>query len=150
MLPYPEWLHVLSWAYLSVCFLCAAIIIIDELRRAQKMGIMNLVWPITALYFGPAALWGYFRSGLKITKQRHRQIQQELQAELRLERGAASNQLNQSAPTREQVAVADTHCGAGCALGDIGAEWWVFATGLTFAGGEFQTRLVLDFLLAWI
>jgi hypothetical protein len=113
------------------------------------MGIMNFVWPITALYFGPAALWGYFRSGLKMTKQRHGQMQQELQAELQLDRKARSNQINQSAPTREQVAVAATHCGAGCALGDIVAEWWVFAAGLMLAGGEFQTRLVLDFLLAW-
>jgi uncharacterized protein DUF4396 len=45
--------------------------------------------------------------------------------------------------------VATTHCGAGCALGDIAAEWLVFAMGLIFAGGEFQTRLVLDLLLAW-
>ena len=70
MLPYPGWLHVLSLAYLSVCFLCAAIIIIDELRRAQKMWIMNLVGPITALYFGPAALRGYFRSGLNLNTAR--------------------------------------------------------------------------------
>ena len=33
--------------------------------------------------------------------------------------------------------------------GDIAAEWLVFAMGLTFAGGEFQTRLVLDLLFAW-
>ena len=50
---------------------------------------------------------------------------------------------HKGAPSREQVAVADTHCGAGCALGDIAAEWWVFAAGLTFAGGEFGTRLAL-------
>ena len=65
MPPYPEWLHVLSWTYLSFCCLCAEIIIVDELRRPQKIEIMNFVWPITALYFGPVALWGYFRSGLK-------------------------------------------------------------------------------------
>jgi hypothetical protein len=72
MPPYPEWLHVLSWTYLSFCCLCAGIIIVDELRRPQKIEIMNFVWPITALYFGPVALWGYFRSGLKMTKERHR------------------------------------------------------------------------------
>ena len=32
MAPYPEWLHILSLAFLSFSFLCAAIIIIDELR----------------------------------------------------------------------------------------------------------------------
>ena len=43
MAPYPEWLHILSLAFLSFFFLCAAIIIIDELRRPQKMMIMNFV-----------------------------------------------------------------------------------------------------------
>jgi len=55
----------------------------------------------------------------------------------------------ENGPTREQVAVATTHCGSGCTLGDIAAEWWVFALGLTFAGGELPTRLLMDFLLAW-
>jgi uncharacterized protein DUF4396 len=153
MTPYPEWLYILSWAYLSGSFVCALMIVIDELRRPQKLMIMNFVWPITALYLGPAALWGYFRSGLKMTRQHHQQMQREIQAELQAEGGnrpAISSKSVQVAPTREQVAVATTHCGAGCTLGDIIAEWWVFAMALTFAGGEFQTRLVMDFILAWI
>ena len=143
----------LAWAYLALSFLCAAILIIDELRRPQKMMIMNFVWPITALYGGPFALWGYFKSAPKMTKQHMQQMNQEVQAELHREQFAGVRRMPEpsaeSGPTREQVAVADTHCGAGCTLGDIGAEWGVFAMGLMFAGGEFQTRLVLDFILAW-
>lgn len=149
MSPYPEWFHVLSWSYLILSLLCALVIVIDELGRPQKLMIMNFVWPITALYLGPAALWGYFRSGLKMTRRRHQQMLQEIQAELQGARRMMSGQPLQSTVTREQVAVATTHCGAGCALGDIIAEWWVFAMALTFAGGEFQTRLVMDFVLAW-
>jgi len=152
MSPYPEWLHVFAWVYLSISFLCATIIVADERRRPQKLMIMNFVWPITATYFGPVALWGYFRSGLTMTKKHYEQLQREVQEELRVEsanRQVISGQPDQSGPTGEQIAVADTHCGAGCTLGDISAEWWVFAAGLTFAGGEFQTRLVVDFLLAW-
>lgn len=152
MPPYPEWLRILAWVYLSLSFLCAAIAILDELRRPQHMLIMNFVWPITAIYFGPAALWGYFRSGLKLTKHQPHQIQQEAQAELCSEGEVCPitpGRLDQSAPTREQVMIATTHCGAGCALGDVAAEWLVFAMGLTFAGSEFQTRLVLDLSLAW-
>jgi hypothetical protein len=55
----------------------------------------------------------------------------------------------QRGPTREQVAVATTHCGAGCTLGDIVGEWWIFGAGLMLAGGDLGTRLLLDFLLAW-
>jgi hypothetical protein len=59
----PVWLSVLAWAYISVCLGCAAIIAGDILigRRRQPMGVMNFVFPITALYFGPLALWFYWR-----------------------------------------------------------------------------------------
>jgi len=153
MTPYPEWLHVLAWTYLSLSLLCAVVIVIDEFRRPQKMTIMNFVWPITALYFGPLAVWGYRKSGPKMTKQHHRQMKQEVQAELQRERIGVLREMpggrNEGGTTREQVAVAVSHCGAGCTLGDISAEWWVFAMGLTFAGGDFPTRILLDFLLAW-
>ena len=29
----------------------------------QRMAVMEAVWPITALYFGPAAVWMYVRYG---------------------------------------------------------------------------------------
>jgi hypothetical protein len=107
-----------------VSFACAAIVLGDELRRPQKMMIMNFVWPITALYLGPAALWGYLKSGSKMAQYPHPQLQREVRAE-------------PNALTREQVTLATTHCGAGCALGDIVSEWLVFAMALTFAGSEF-------------
>lgn len=106
----------LAWAYLSVCFLCSAIMVVHEAAgHGEKMFIMNVVWPITALYWGPAALWFYFH------EQR-----------------------------RNEVAVAVSHCGAGCVLGDIAGELAVSLGGWTFAGNEFLTRLVIDFVLAWI
>jgi hypothetical protein len=52
MSQYPDWLRILSWAYLTLSFVCAAIIIGDELRWPQKMMIMNSVWLIAALYLG--------------------------------------------------------------------------------------------------
>jgi hypothetical protein len=40
------------------------IIVIDLVAgHPQHMWIMNVVWPITALYAGPLALWGYFTFG---------------------------------------------------------------------------------------
>lgn len=151
--PYPDWLRILSWAYLSLCFLCSAIIIVDEIRRPQKMMVMNFVWPITALYGGPVALWGYCNSAPKMMKQHMQQMRQEVKAELQREKIGGVRQMPKnspdSGPTREQVAVADTHCGAGCTLGDIVGEWWIFGAGLMLVGGELGTRLLLDFLLAW-
>lgn len=43
---------------------CALVIAVDLLAgHRQQMWIMNVVWPITALYAGPLALWAYFTAG---------------------------------------------------------------------------------------
>jgi O-antigen/teichoic acid export membrane protein len=44
------------------------IISIDEYSHPQKMWIMNIVWPLTALYFSFFALLGYFSAGRKMSK----------------------------------------------------------------------------------
>jgi hypothetical protein len=61
----PGWLTAVSWAYVSLALLCAAIILYDVYGRGyrQRTGVMNVVWPITALYFGPLALPAYHRWG---------------------------------------------------------------------------------------
>jgi hypothetical protein len=160
MPPYPQWFEILSWSYLGVCFLCVLVMLADEAAgNWQQMLIMNLVWPITALYWGPAALWGYFTAGRKMTR-RHKQQQmgsQKHQGDAQAEanpheassRAQGAKEGKPTEPTSSQVAVADTHCGAGCTLGDIGAEWWVALMGLAFTGGDFTTRILMDFLLAW-
>jgi hypothetical protein len=148
MVPYPEWLHVLSWAYLILCFGCALWISLHEFVWPQKMAIMNFVWPITALYAGPLAVWGYLKSGSKMTRAQMAIMKREAESELQ-DSSVRPND-NESGPTREQIAVGVSHCGAGCTLGDIAGEWWVFAMALVWAGGEFETRLVLDFILAWL
>lgn len=155
MTPTSMWLEDLAWAYLTLSFMCFVAIVVDEVRRPQKMKVMNLVWPITALYLGPVALEGYFNSGRKSTQARHARMMEEVRRELEQERwnrGSLEVPAEPAAsrrPSREQVAVGVLHCGAGCTLGDTAGEWWVFQMGLTFAGATLQTRLVLDFLLAW-
>ena len=59
----PTWLTVVAWIYLGICFCCAGIIAYDIAfnNRRQPMGVMNFVYPITALYFGPFALALYWR-----------------------------------------------------------------------------------------
>src|ERR1700759_4383817 len=61
----PAWLTVVAWTYLSFSFGGAAAIGGDIFvaGRRQPMGVMNAVFPITALYFGPLALAFYWRWG---------------------------------------------------------------------------------------
>jgi len=154
-LPFPGWLDALAWTSLSCCFACSLIVLIDELRRPQKMMIMNVVWPVTVLYLGPWALWSYFKSGSRMTRQHMQKMQEEILAEFHEERHSNIRRMRsprdrgESGITWEQVAVSTMHCGAGCTLGDMVGECWIFGAGLTMAGGALATRLRIDFLLAW-
>jgi Domain of unknown function (DUF4396) len=143
---HPAWLHIIAWVAIGVAVGCAMLMVIDVLRRPQKMAIMNFVWPITALYWGPAAVWAYVRVGMKTTKVRRRIAIRSMGKE---ELQRAKEQLKSQPPTRAQVALSGCHCGAGCTLGDLVGEWWLFAMPLTFAGGDFTTKLLIEFLLAW-
>jgi hypothetical protein len=134
MIPY--WLHILAIVSLSLAFFSAAAIAVDILRgRRQPMAVMNFVWPITALYFGPLALWAYWRLG-------------------RMSSGASGNDHSHRRPSGkpfwQSVFVGSTHCGAGCVLGDIIGEWVVFATGLLVANSRLLADYTLDFALAYL
>jgi hypothetical protein len=140
---YPEWLHVIAWLYLALCSLIALWIVSDFLRgNRQKMWVMHLVWPVTAMYFGPVAAWLYLRT---------RAISQ---ATLPKPDEETKQRMKKMEPTREQVSVAVFHCGAGCTIGDILGEAGLFVIGgsvATFVGGsEFATKLLVDFVLAYI
>ncbi len=142
MAPYPEWLHVLAWFYLALCACCALFILGDILRgNRQKMWIMDIVWPITGMYFGPVAVWMYLRT-------RPVSLASSPKPD-----DATKKQMKKMDPTREQVSVAVFHCGAGCTIGDVIAEAGLFAIGgavAKFVGGsEFATKLVVDFLFAY-
>ena len=54
----PAWLTVLAWIAIGIAIGSAGWIVWDLYGRhhRQEMGIMEAVWPITALYFGPVAV----------------------------------------------------------------------------------------------
>jgi hypothetical protein len=128
----PLWLQILAIASLSVSFLCAVVILIDILSgRAQHMAIMNAVWPITALYLGIIGLWAYGRMG-------------------RAPSSKTEENKSPQKPFWQSVFVGATHCGAGCSLGDVLAEWVVFAGGATLAGSTMYADFVWDFVAAYL
>ncbi len=129
-------MEVLAWISLLVAFVCAIVIAIDEFRHPQHMWIMNLVWPITALYFSVFAVWAYFRLGKKAT---HGAMQ-----------GMKMDHASMTSPTWQQTAVATSHCGAGCTVGDIIAEFSLFAAGATLFGSTLYASFAADLFLAWL
>lgn len=134
--------NTIAWMSLAVAFFCAILIAIDEIRYPQKMWIMNIVWPITALYFSVAGLWGYLRAGRKMTKSAMAAMSQDEPE--RMVQQARTN------PTFSQAAISDSHCGAGCVVGDIIAEFSLFALGWMLLGKTLYAEYVADLLLAWL
>lgn len=131
----PTWLTAIAWASLAVAFVCAGEIIFDIAGRGyrQRMAVMEVVWPVTALYFGPVATWAYRRFGRRGARK-----------------GLADRGL-ESSPEKPGWAVTATgvsHCGAGCTLGDIIAEFGVFGIGATIAGEVVLAEMTADYVAA--
>jgi uncharacterized protein DUF4396 len=151
----PQWANVVGWVFLSVAFACALTIIVDEflLGRRQAMWIMNLVHPITALYWGPVWLWLYLTRGRRMAKPLL-----EREADALARRGADPRELEDAGKATDgnnlrpwHVGNAVSHCGAGCTLGDIGGEWIVWGLGAPTLGasGTLGPELIADFVPAW-
>lgn len=131
----PAWLTDLSWAAIVLAGTCALWIASDQWLRGhrQQMTIMEAVWPITALYYGPVAVWGYRRLGLPKSprwRAEHRLVEPPEQ------------------PSWASVATGVSHCGAGCTLGDLAAEWAVFGFGASLIGLSLLPEYIGDYILA--
>jgi hypothetical protein len=138
-------LDTIAWISLAVAFSCAIIIAVDEVRHPQKMWIMNIVWPVTSLYFNVFALWAYFVRGRQMTKDAMQRMSKE---EMEQRREQKKKQARRS-PTWSQTALSDSHCGAGCVLADIGTEFALFGIGATFLGTALYASYLWDFIAAW-
>ncbi|HET8600959.1 MAG TPA: DUF4396 domain-containing protein [Segeticoccus sp.] len=129
------WLVVVAWCALASGFGSAGYIVWDILGRGyrQPMRVMEAVWPITALYFLPLAVWAYHRFGRPKTEKWLRRHQREEPP---------------AQPNWAAVATGVSHCGAGCTLGDIIAEFVIFGLGATIAGEALFAMYVGDYLAA--
>ncbi len=96
------------------------------------MGIMEAVWPLTMLYWGPLGLVFYFWFGRTAPASRH------------------DEQSDTDPPMWQAAFKGATHCGAGCALGDFIGDWFAFALGLSLLGSELAGKYLLAFVLAYV
>ncbi|MGH3400123.1 MAG: DUF4396 domain-containing protein [Streptosporangiaceae bacterium] len=150
----PMWLSVLAWAFISVCLACSAIIAGDILigRRRQPMGVMNFVFPITALYFGPLALAFYWRWA-RVPARTAAMAPMPAMAgapEPAQAGGPSDNSKKRQRPRPGWVSMAieTSHCGAGCTLGDLIAEFVIFWLALSVAGLALGAEFIGDYLVA--
>ena len=129
------WLAALSWVALGLGFASTAVVLTDIylLGYRQRMPVMEAVWPVTGLYAGPLAVWAYYRYGRPASARW-------------LERHGRDEPPEK--PRWATIAVGVSHCGAGCTLGDIIAEFAIFGLGLTIAGLALPVEYAGDYLLA--
>jgi len=123
----------MSIAALLLGSACATVVAVDVARRPQKMAVMNVVWPVTALFGTVLSLWGYFRYGVD----------------------AGRSQARAHAPTGHQpfpviVAKGTLHCGAGCMIGDVLAEWLAFAVPVVAIWMGWQRVFAQEMFAVWL
>jgi hypothetical protein len=130
----PDWLTATAWVSLAAAFSCAGVIAYDIYGRGyrQQMRVMEAVWPVTALYFGPVTWWAYRRWGRRNSPVYRRE-------------GPAEDANGE----RISVGIGVSHCGAGCTLGDIIGAWLVFVAGWRLLGLALPAEYVADFALAF-
>ena len=143
----PAWLHTLSIAFLLLGLMCAVVIAVDLVRHKQHMWIMNVVWPVTALFGTLWIVWQYFTYG---------RLAEDARAKAAMARHEEmpSKKLT---PFPVMVGNGALHCGSGCTLGDIIAEWLVFlvpAIAVWFGyGSVFGDKIfavwIVDYLFAY-
>ena len=144
---FPLWLHILSIVTLLVGAGCALAITTDVTHHPQHMWIMNVVWPVTALFGGPITLWLYRRFGRLATHAaKHAALSED------------SGPHSKAIPFAVKVAKGAGHCGSGCTIGDILAEWLAFlvpGVAVWFGWGSlFGDKMfavwVLDYVFAFV
>lgn len=131
------------------------------------MKIMNLVWPISALYLGPFALYYYFKHekiwpikkccckvlGKTAKDRSHTCCQHGDRASCRYKTKKMSSMdhsmpMETSNPSLASIFLSSLHCGAGCVLGDIIAEIIIFFGAIQIFGAAIWASFFIDYGIA--
>lgn len=126
-----SWLTI-AYVYPALSVLCGLTILWHISRCPQQMAIMNVVWPVTALYAGPLALWAYFAFGRRRwTNKDHR------------------NQPVQP-PFWQSVLKGTLHCGSGCTLGDLLSAGLVLVVPVSILGSKTAGDWLIEYIAAFL
>ncbi len=130
----PTWLTVVAWVALAAAALSVADILIDVFGRGhrQRMWVMEVVWPVTALYAPGVANVAYRRWG-----------------HLRSPQWRRAHAVTDDGDLPAATALGVTDCGAGCTLGDITGSTIVFVLAWELAGRSLWAEYLVNFALAF-
>ncbi|TSJ44502.1 DUF4396 domain-containing protein [Mucilaginibacter corticis] len=118
-----NYLAIIPIIFLALGLISALIIGLDILSgHRQPMMVMNFVYPLSALYAGPLAVWFYYQIGRKPGKK----------------------------PFWQSVAIGALHCGSGCTVGDVMAEGFLLMLPVTIFGSKLAGTWTIDFVFAFV
>ncbi|WHY72107.1 DUF4396 domain-containing protein [Fictibacillus enclensis] len=136
-----QWLEIVSYVGIGIGVLQFLIVLVHVISHPQTMKVMNVVWPITGLYFPLIGLWMYYKLGVPDAKQK---------MDHHMNHSDHKEMHHSDKPFWQSVVVSTTHCSSGCSLGDLLGAPIVFLTGLTMAGSTLFADYVVEFVLAYI
>ena len=127
------WLEYITYTFLTLSFISFLIIIYDIFIRGykQEIKIMNVVWPVTGLYMGPIGHYAYWKIG-------------RIKSGKIMKKGESSGRA-----FWQKVFISDSHCGAGCTLGDIIGESIVGLLGVAILGTALFANYTFDYILTF-
>lgn len=152
----PGWLNIIAAVYvpLSVATALGVAAGVSQYRR-QPMAVMNVVWPLTLLYWGPLGLIFYVWFGrAPVTKagaMKTGAMKTSGAMTMEAMHGEGMAMTHRPDPPMWQATFnGAAHCGAGCALGDFIGDWLAFATAFAVFGSLFGGKLLAAFVLAYL
>lgn len=86
---FPTWLHAISIAALLLGAACSLLLSAQVIRHPQHMTVMNVVWPISALFGTVVVVWAYFSYGRLATMEAHHDAKERARSR-RTRRGCPS------------------------------------------------------------
>ena len=132
--------EVVSWAAVSVGLLSSIVITLDlPRRRPQQMFVMNLVWPINALWAGPIGLWAYWQLGRTAQLPPNRDTSKSDHNDMAME---------SPHPFWQKVVTGTLHCGAGCTLADLVGPFVFSAVPFAVLNSLVYGEWTVDYILA--
>jgi len=124
--------QIASWLAVSLGLAASLLIALDlPRRRPQPMFVMNLVWPINALWAGPVGLWMYWALGRTAPRGTKPARGEE-----------------RSRPFWQRCVAGTLHCGAGCTLADLVGPFLFAAVPFELLGSLVFGEWTLDYILA--
>lgn len=144
----PGWLNALSIASHMLGAACSFLLSVQVIRHPQHRAVMNFVWPVCALFGTLAVVWAYYRYGRLATVEAYHHAMEPNEKPPNMTR----------TPFPVTVGTGALHCGSGCMLGDVAAEWLAFlvpAVAVWFGWHSlFEKKMyavrALDFVFAYV